>query len=227
MSKLYQVYGIGQALIPSLPPPIPFENPPTSHQTNYAIGQVVYTPPPDPTDFYMYAGDGNWIQFIGGGGSGVTSVNGSNGVTASPTSGAVVVSGVNATTSTVGVASFNPADFTVSGGGEVSLFATSNVYTNVTFGMSPYTASATDYFISVDATGGAVTINLPANPGNGKQYAIMDRLGVASTNNITVNSLGGTTINNPAVGGPITTYVFTDGFESAEFFFHGTNYEVI
>lgn len=55
-----------------------------------------------------------------GGGASVTSVTGSNGVTASPTTGAVVVSGVNATTSTVGVASFNPADFTVNGSGEVS-----------------------------------------------------------------------------------------------------------
>lgn len=55
------------------------------------------------------------------GGGVVTSVTGTNGVTASPTTGAVVVSGVNATTSTVGVASFNPAEFTVTAGGAVSL----------------------------------------------------------------------------------------------------------
>lgn len=54
------------------------------------------------------------------GGGLVTSVTGSNGVTASPTTGAVVVSGVNATTSSVGVASFNPSNFTVTGG-QVSL----------------------------------------------------------------------------------------------------------
>lgn len=46
----------------------------------------------------------------------VDSVTGTNGVTASPTSGNVVVSGVDATTSTVGVASFNPVDFTVTAG---------------------------------------------------------------------------------------------------------------
>lgn len=46
----------------------------------------------------------------------VNSVTGTNGVTASPTTGAVVVSGVNATTTTVGVASFNPAEFTVTAG---------------------------------------------------------------------------------------------------------------
>ncbi len=56
-----------------------------------------------------------------GGGGVVTSVTGTNGVIASPTTGAVVVSGVNATTSSVGVASFNPAEFTVTVGGQVSL----------------------------------------------------------------------------------------------------------
>lgn len=62
MSKMFQVYGIGQALIPVLPPPLPFESAPTSNQTNYEIGQVVFTPPTAPTAFYMYGGGGNWVQ---------------------------------------------------------------------------------------------------------------------------------------------------------------------
>ena len=53
----------------------------------------------------------------------VDSVTGANGVTASPTTGNVVVSGINATTSSVGVASFNPANFTVDAGGQVSAIA--------------------------------------------------------------------------------------------------------
>ena len=56
------------------------------------------------------------IISVGAGGGVVNSVTGTNGVTASPTTGAVVVSGVNATTSTVGVASFNSAQFTVTSG---------------------------------------------------------------------------------------------------------------
>jgi len=51
----------------------------------------------------------------------VNSVTGTHGVTAAPTTGNVVVSGVNATTASVGVASFNPANFTVNGAGQVSL----------------------------------------------------------------------------------------------------------
>jgi hypothetical protein len=56
------------------------------------------------------------IPSSGSGGGAVDSVTGTNGVTASPTTGAVVVSGVDATTSTVGVASFNPSQFTVTAG---------------------------------------------------------------------------------------------------------------
>jgi hypothetical protein len=62
MAKMFQVYGIGQAIIPVLPPPIAFENPPTSLQTNYEIGQVVYSPPLNPTAFYLYGGAGNWVN---------------------------------------------------------------------------------------------------------------------------------------------------------------------
>ena len=57
----------------------------------------------------------------GGGGGAVDSVSGTNGVTASPTTGAVIVSGVEATTTTVGVASFSSSDFNVSIAGAVSL----------------------------------------------------------------------------------------------------------
>jgi hypothetical protein len=92
MSKLFQVYGIGQALIPVLPPPVPFQTPPTVHQTNYEIGQVVFTPPTNPTAFYMYGGGGNWIEFATNSGD-VTSVTGTaNQILAAPTGGAVILS---------------------------------------------------------------------------------------------------------------------------------------
>jgi hypothetical protein len=62
MARMFQVYGIGQALVPVLPPPLAFENPPTTNQTNYEIGQLVYSPPQLPTSFYLYAGGGNWVN---------------------------------------------------------------------------------------------------------------------------------------------------------------------
>lgn len=93
-------------------------------------------------------------------------------------------------------------------------------YVNVTNAMSPYTVTATDYFISVDATGGAVTINLPDSPTSNRQFIIKDRLGQAQNNNITVKSLtGASTVDGQA------NYVFNDNYESLECLFHGANYE--
>lgn len=103
----------------------------------------------------------------------------------------------------------------------ITLTGTAAEYTNVTFAMSPYTVTATDYFISVDASGGAVTINLPDAPTQNRQFIVKDRLGQASTNNITVKSLSGvTTIDGQA------SYTFVDAYESLECLYHTANYEV-
>jgi hypothetical protein len=92
MAKMFQVYGIGQALIPVLPPPLPFQTAPTVNQTNYEIGQLVFTPPHSPTAFYLYGGGGNWIQISDVNGP-VQSVTGTaNQILASPTSGNVILS---------------------------------------------------------------------------------------------------------------------------------------
>lgn len=95
-----------------------------------------------------------------------------------------------------------------------------SAYTNVTFAMSPYTVTATDYFISVDASGGPVTINLPDTTSANRQFIVKDRLGFALTNNITVKSLtGAATVDQQA------SVTFDDNFDSIECLFHGTNYE--
>lgn len=92
MSKMFQVYGIGQALIPVLPPPLPFLNPPTSNQTNYEIGQLAFTPPQAPTAFYLYGGGGNWIEFASSSGD-ILAVNGTtNQITVTTVAGVATVS---------------------------------------------------------------------------------------------------------------------------------------
>lgn len=103
---------------------------------------------------------------------------------------------------------------------EILLTEASPSYTNVTSGMSPYTTSSTDYFISVDASGGPVTINLPDTTTANRQFIIKDRLGFSLSNNIIVKSLtGASTVD----GQP--SYTFTDNYESLECLFHGSNYE--
>ncbi|HXQ33629.1 MAG TPA: hypothetical protein VN843_06370, partial [Anaerolineales bacterium] len=79
----------------------------------------------------------------------------------------------------------------------------------------------TDYFLSVDASAGPVTINLPDAPNANRQFIVKDRLGFASTNNITVKSLtGASTLDGQA------TYAFVDNFESLECLYHSSNYEI-
>ncbi len=93
-------------------------------------------------------------------------------------------------------------------------------YVNITNAMSPYTVTATDYYISVDSSAGVVTINLPDSTTANRQFIIKDRLGTSQTNNITVKSLtGASTIDGQA------SYIFKDNYESLECLFHGSNYE--
>jgi len=107
MAKMFQVYGIGQALLPVLPPPIPFENAPTSTQTNYEVGQLVYTPGPTASSFYLYAGGGSWSKLTESGSGPVQSVTGTaNQILATPTTGDVVLSLIGP---------YTPANYTAHG----------------------------------------------------------------------------------------------------------------
>lgn len=106
MSKMFQCYGIGQALIPVLPPPLGFITAPNSNQTNYEIGQLVFTPPTAPTAFFLYGGGGNWIELVTSAGD-VLSVTGTaNQILASPTTGNVVLSLIGP---------YTPATYTLDG----------------------------------------------------------------------------------------------------------------
>jgi hypothetical protein len=127
------------------------------------------------------------ISTSGGGGGGVTSVTGLNGVTASPTTGAVVVSGVDATTSTVGVASFNPADFTVTSG-EVSLLG--SAFVSSVQGTAPIQING----VSGTPETGAVIVSVTD--------ATTSALGVASFNSadFTVTAGAVSLLNGPGVG---------------------------
>lgn len=67
----------------------------------------------------------------------------------------------------------------------------------VNFAASPYTVKPSDRFLSVDTSGGAVTINLDvASNRSGMPITIKDVTGSASTNNITINRNGAETIDS-------------------------------
>lgn len=79
----------------------------------------------------------------------------------------------------------------------------------------------TDVYISVDASGGAKTIQLPNAATQGIIFKLKDRLGNAATNNITVTTVGGVVLIDGA-----TTFVMNSAFQSFSLIGSGSTYEV-
>ena len=93
-------------------------------------------------------------------------------------------------------------------------------YTNVTTAMSPYTVLATDYFLSCDATAGAITILLPNTTTTKRELIVKDRVGIAGTNPINITTVSGIVTIDGA-----TTFTFVDNYESLEMLFNSSTYE--
>lgn len=86
---------------------------------------------------------------------------------------------------------------------------------------SPYVVLSTDGFISVDSSGGAITIQLPNAPATGRTFTIKDQTGNAASNNISVTTVGGAvTIDG------LTTYTINANYQSINVVFNGTSYMV-
>lgn len=186
MSKMFQVYGIGQALIPVLPPPLPFENAPTVNQTNYEIGQLVFTPPRAPTAFYLYGGAGNWIQIADADGPVESVLGTANQITVNTVGGVATVSLPSAittpgslttttslasgTTVTAGTGITATTGNITASSGAVSASTTVTAGTGVTATTGNITASSGAVSASTTVTGGtgviATTGNVTASAGN-------------------------------------------------------------
>jgi len=95
------------------------------------------------------------------------------------------------------------------------------VYAYTATSASPYVATATDTYISVDSSGGAKVVQLPNAPVVGRVFIVKDRTGSAGANTITVTTVGGVVNIDGA-----TTFVMNTNYESSEFLFNGTAYEV-
>lgn len=92
-------------------------------------------------------------------------------------------------------------------------------YTNVN--TTPYVVLATDEYLGVDSSGGAITVQLPNAPVVGRVFIIKDRTGSAATNAITVTTVGGAVNIDGA-----TTFVMNTAFESVQVLFDGTTYQI-
>jgi hypothetical protein len=99
-------------------------------------------------------------------------------------------------------------------------FATT--YTNVTSGMSPYTVTPTDQYISCDTSGGAITLNFPNAPTANREWVVKDRTGNSAANNITVTTPGGVVTIDGS-----TTYLLNTAFMAINLLANSTpTYEV-
>jgi len=92
-------------------------------------------------------------------------------------------------------------------------------YTNVN--TTPYIVLTTDEYISVDSSGGAITIQLPNAATLGKTFTIKDRTGSAATFNITVTTVGGAVNIDGA-----TTFVMNTNYEAITVIGNGSSYEI-
>jgi hypothetical protein len=90
--------------------------------------------------------------------------------------------------------------------------------TNVT--STPYVVLSTDEYLSVNMST-VKTIQLPDSPSTGRFFAIKDRTGQATSNNMTITTVGGVV----EIDGS-TTYVINQDYGSVLLMFNGTSYEV-
>lgn len=85
---------------------------------------------------------------------------------------------------------------------------------------TPYVVLSTDFYLSVD-TSVARTIELPNAPVTGRVFVIKDSSGTATSNNISVTTVGGSVTIDA-----VTTYTMNQNYGSMQVIFNGTSYEV-
>ncbi|MDA8189572.1 MAG: hypothetical protein M0T85_15645 [Dehalococcoidales bacterium] len=91
---------------------------------------------------------------------------------------------------------------------------------SITYAQSPYTVPGWGYHVDVDASGGAVTVNLPTAVGNAGAL-IEVRKTDSSANAVTVDGAGTETINGA------TTRVIYAQYDSYSFRSDGTNVGIV
>lgn len=142
----------------------------------------------------------------------VSTITGNAGGAVGPTLGNINIVGDGTTINVVG----NPGTSTL------TISALSNylfAYTNVA--ATPYVVLATDYYLSVDTSALAITIQLPDAPTSNRLFVIKDRTGTAGTRNITVTTVGGAVLIDGAA-----TFIMNTDYQAINLVFNGTTYEI-
>lgn len=190
-----------------------------------ALNTIVFT---GSTTGLTFTGASN-IMTLGGdlnvahGGTGSTTFN-ANGAVISGTTTTSALTSLALTDGQIVIGSTTgaPAAATITAGTNVSIVNDHNSitisadttsqtvhYTNVN--SSPYTVLSTDFYLSVDCSAGAITLNFPNAPDPNRIWVIKDRTGSAVTHNITITTPGGTVTFDGAA-----TYVMKTNYQAVQ-----------
>ncbi len=118
---------------------------------------------------------------------------------------------------------FGGPGISTSGSGNTVTISQNGVVANYTDVVGPqvYIVQVDDYYISCDTSGGAITITLPDFTTLYRALIIKDRTGDASTNNITITTLGGIVFID---GDPDVSLI--DDYEDVQILYNGSAYEI-
>lgn len=153
-----------------------------------------------------------FLDSSGGGGGNIQTLTGNTGGAVPPSANNINVIGDGTTITVTG----NPGTSTL------TISQTSGQNFPVTpVNTSPYVVLSTDYFLAVDCSGMAITIQLPNAPSTGRSIVVKDSTGSCATNNITVTTVGGAVNIDGA-----TTYVMNVNYMSINVIFDASVYEV-
>jgi len=172
---------------------------------------------PNGADNINVIGDGATITVVGNPGSNTLTISAiatdatsfpTNSGTATPVGGVLNIVG-------------GKGILTSGSGNTVTVASTGIFFTYVDVASSPYTVLTDDVYLSVDSSGGPITILFPNSALSGEPYIVKDRTGNASVNNITVTTVGGTvTIDG------VTSFLMDSAYQSISLVGNGISYEI-
>lgn len=106
----------------------------------------------------------------------------------------------------------------------ITIFVTPEIsknYASITSASSPYTVLDTNYYLSCDSSGGAISLLLPDSTSLYRKFIIKDKTNSAAANPLTVTTVSGTvTIDT------VTTYTLNAGYGSVKLIYNGLSYEI-
>jgi len=110
----------------------------------------------------------------------------------------------------------------VSGASNVVTVASTGIFfTYVDVTTSPYVVVTDDVYLSVDSSGGPITILFPDTAFSGEPYIVKDRTGNAAVNNITVTTISGiVTIDG------VNDFIMDSAYQSISLVGNGSTYEI-